>query len=786
MPPISAPNLLPSEAVLACLGRGCLGGGVAVLLAWAACRIFPQMPARVRFGFWWIACAKLMLGVFCAGFVPFFVPMRGLSETVPARSLRAAYFVVAPAPKAATKPAAVRLASPMPTMPPAAAKAQKAEDAGDAAASETELPTGASAEPAAPDSKTPPLLARLLRLLVRNGADALFAAYFVGLCFVVARGVRAAQTGRRVVRWSRAVQDAQTLEAAAQVAFALWGKTKTVRVLESGEVVSPFVAGFFRPVLVLPEDLARSITKQQLYLILAHEMAHLRRGDLWTGAVCQAAQKLLWFFPIAHFACRETMECAEEACDARALSVCPEAGRSEMGDLLLRFSLGAAGQNTPAPMLGMAAAPGFARLRRRLWALQAASPMGWPAKIGAFVMAIFVGGSVLPWRVANAARASSENTLPALSPEAALRVALSAGVEGAKTGTPHYEIVDLGADNETYSDAYAISDSGVVVGTTGSGATNGRGVGFVYRASENKRDDIGAAPYRRSVASAVSAGGTVAAWGFNRRNRPQAFVWRGTDNTAAQTGRVFLKPLAGFRYGQASGVNGREIVGASHGLAKNGIIPSRAFSFAGGSLHDLGTLGGPNSWALAVSETGLVVGKADAARGRRQDAETHAFAVQTGPDGAATETMRDLGTLPGGKNSRAQAVSASGKVVGFAQVGKNRHAFLVDKNGGAMRDLGTIPGKTDSAAYGISDAGIIVGAASEKAGGRGSRKTNDSAAVVWVQNGAGDTVPVDLNACIAPDAPWTLTAARGVNNRGWIVGQGRVHGKMRAFLLKPL
>src|SRR4051812_17857231 len=53
---------------------------------------------------------------------------------------------------------------------------------------------------------------------------------------------------------------------------------------------------------------------------------------------------------------------------------------------------------------------------------------------------------------------------------------------------------------------------------------------------------------------------------------------------------------------------------------------------AGWTLVDLGTLGGPGSYATAVTNAGLVVGCSDAA-----GSGTHAFAYQSG-------VMRDLGT----------------------------------------------------------------------------------------------------------------------------------------------
>src|SRR6266542_3972255 len=103
---------------------------------------------------------------------------------------------------------------------------------------------------------------------------------------------------------------------------------------------------------------------------------------------------------------------------------------------------------------------------------------------------------------------------------------------------------------------------------------------------------------------------------------------------------------------------------------------------------DLGTLGGIESQATAVNNSGQVVGY-----GRLANYEYHAFSwTQAGG-------MIDLGTLGGGTFSSAVAVNASGQVVGFstntAQPYFPLHAFSWTQAGG-MIDLGTLGGGTFS------------------------------------------------------------------------------------------
>lgn len=74
----------------------------------------------------------------------------------------------------------------------------------------------------------------------------------------------------------------------------------------------------------------------------------------------------------------------------------------------------------------------------------------------------------------------------------------------------------------------------------------------------------------------------------------------------------------------------------------------------------------------------------------------------------ANGTVKDLGTLPGGTDSSAAGINASGQVVGCSDRGDGLvHAFLYTNN--AMIDLGTLPGGATSCATGINDNGQIAG-----------------------------------------------------------------------------
>jgi probable HAF family extracellular repeat protein len=111
----------------------------------------------------------------------------------------------------------------------------------------------------------------------------------------------------------------------------------------------------------------------------------------------------------------------------------------------------------------------------------------------------------------------------------------------------------------------------------------------------------------------------------------------------------------------------------------------------------IGSLGGGNSWGMAINQNGVAVGSSLTSGGY-----LHAFAY----DGI----MRDLGTL-GGKKSAAYDVNASGHVVGYSYDNQGQQRAFLWTNG-MLFDLNALIGAHGwslQAAYGINDHGQIVG-----------------------------------------------------------------------------
>ncbi|HEX8696325.1 MAG TPA: M56 family metallopeptidase [Longimicrobium sp.] len=133
------------------------------------------------------------------------------------------------------------------------------------------------------------------------------AAWIAGFLLVAGRALRSRLAARGLVARARPVSE--------------WTAVlpRGVRLLESGEVAAPAVAGIFRPAVLLPPG-AAAWPEEHRRAVLAHELAHVERRDVLTDLLAQAACALHWFNPLAWIAARRLAAERERACDDRVLA----------------------------------------------------------------------------------------------------------------------------------------------------------------------------------------------------------------------------------------------------------------------------------------------------------------------------------------------------------------------------------------------------------------------------------------------------------------------------------
>lgn len=95
-------------------------------------------------------------------------------------------------------------------------------------------------------------------------------------------------------------------------------------ILVSRKLPVAIVLGLLRPRVVLPEPL--DLTREGARAVLAHEMAHVARGDLAWAMVARIARLVWWWHPLVHLAAAQLRRSAELACDDRAIEVTGDGG----------------------------------------------------------------------------------------------------------------------------------------------------------------------------------------------------------------------------------------------------------------------------------------------------------------------------------------------------------------------------------------------------------------------------------------------------------------------------
>ncbi len=83
------------------------------------------------------------------------------------------------------------------------------------------------------------------------------------------------------------------------------------RISDAG--ASPYLVGLVHPILVIPRWL--SAAPAALEAAVLHELAHIRRKDLWARWFEVAVKSALFFWPVVHWVCRRIDDAREMACD---------------------------------------------------------------------------------------------------------------------------------------------------------------------------------------------------------------------------------------------------------------------------------------------------------------------------------------------------------------------------------------------------------------------------------------------------------------------------------------
>jgi probable HAF family extracellular repeat protein len=188
------------------------------------------------------------------------------------------------------------------------------------------------------------------------------------------------------------------------------------------------------------------------------------------------------------------------------------------------------------------------------------------------------------------------------------------------------------------------------------------------------------------------------------------------------------------------------------------------FIWENGKMKDLGTLGGTQGFVNAFNNRGQVAGESNLAG----DLTSRPFLW----DG---RVLKDLGTL-GGSVGFATALNDIGEVAGGARTADDEalHAFFW--RNGVMTDLGTIKDDTCSVAHSMNSKGLVVGTSGD---------CDDVFEMHGFLSEQGGPL-IDLNDFVPPGSDLVITDGEAINDRGEIAGSGMLpNGDFHAIVLIP-
>jgi len=231
-------------------------------------------------------------------------------------------------------------------------------------------------------------------------------------------------------------------------------------------------------------------------------------------------------------------------------------------------------------------------------------------------------------------------------------------------------------------------------------------------------------------------------------------------------------------YSMAINTSGK-VVGASV-INPNNPPLDRPFLYSDGiGMQDLGNLGGGRGQAWGLNAQGIVVGWSSTPATPPNDiwdiGDAFIYVDRT------FLNLNRFSRTPKWHLFVANGINDKNKIVGYGLHKRNIRAFRFNfGTTNTVKDLGTFPGGGISYAKAINKKNWIVGAAYLDPSGAGNYR-----AALWRPGVSG---ALNLNNMIPANSGWVLFQATGINNAGQIIGWGSKSGDgdLHAFRLDPI
>jgi len=346
---------------LAPLWRAAVQGTTALCLVWLVVYLWPAMPARVRPWLWRLACLKLIVGLFELPILA--LPLLPAAPSATWQSTAQLHY--APFAPSTEQPATVR-------------------------------PHSTSAVVSTDDR---PLAAKSAS---SEFAATLFLAWLGTTCLA---GLRVAASWRRISAIRHASRPLTDPGANALLnSLSRQVGLRRAPELRVAAVATPILTGMLRPAILVPSTMVDRATPAEWMSIFAHELAHIRRGDILWGWLYLAVSALFFFDPLVWITRREWFLAQEIACDAEVIRL-TKSPRAEYARLLVSI----AARRDPGGMPALGVMDAYRTLERRLAMLKfVCKPARLQVICGGILVALTALLCLTPWSVTAQTSISSD------------------------------------------------------------------------------------------------------------------------------------------------------------------------------------------------------------------------------------------------------------------------------------------------------------------------------------------------------------------------------------------
>lgn len=287
---------------------------------------------------------------------------------------------------------------------------------------------------------------------------------------------------------------------------------------------SPSVCGLRRPVILIPEEMLARLQGNELKSVLFHELAHVKRGDLWLNLVQTLLQVVYFYHPLLWAANARIRKVREQAVDETVLAAMGEEAE-DYPRTLLSVSRLAFGQSTLSlRLLGVVESKKalMDRIRHIV-----SRPFPQTAKLGftGCLLVLVVAVTLLPMASAAPEQAKTERTSPAgglpaaseVTPTGATTDSQGQPLERAEAAPPSTTVgesgdlprVEAGDQDKTMRAKEEIAPMAVQASSSDTGSPavnliNGKGLSDGDREGQSEHSDDPACIWRSAKGDAKS------------------------------------------------------------------------------------------------------------------------------------------------------------------------------------------------------------------------------------------------------------------------------------------